>query len=190
MPCSSVQPSNPSVVAEHILSLVHAPPQPQLLVANSGTAITAHWQSVGPLVASYVIEVRESTSSASNRFTRHAPSDAADSLELCIQGLEPGRSYIACVRSVAQDGAESASSVWSSWLTLPMVLQPFEVSGGNMPAPHMPSLTPQPAMSPDLIIHKMYDLPLQKPEKQMPVIGSQPPPEVTGQEEIMMLYLD
>merc|ERR1719272_2582264 len=88
MPSTSMQPQSPSIVAQHILSLVQAPPQPQLHVANAGSAITVEWQSSGSLAASYLIEVREGTSSASNLFTRLAP-DAADSLELCIQGLEP-----------------------------------------------------------------------------------------------------
>jgi len=179
---------------------LQAPPQPQLHVTNGGTAITIQWQSVGPLASSYVLEVRDSTSSASNFFTRLAPADSADSLELCLQGLEPGRGYIACVKSVAQGGTESLPSAWSPWLTLPVVIQSNELlpSAGNVPASYMLPFTPQPA---DHIIQKTYELPLHKAyhpqdliiqspyEMLMGDFGSQPPPEVTGQEE-MMLFLD
>jgi hypothetical protein len=43
----------------------------------------------------------------------------------------------------------------------------------------MPALAPQ----------EIYDKPLQKMEKQMSATGIQGPPEITGQEE-MMLFLD
>lgn len=142
------------------------------------------WKSVGPMASSYIIEVRESTTSASNIFTRMAPRDATESLELCIQGLQAGRSYIACVRSVAQDGAESLSSPWSSWLTLPHVApQQFELQlpSGNLPAPYTPAVT----------LQEIYEIPLHKPEKQMGGIQAplQQIPEITGQEETM-LFLD
>jgi len=153
-----------------------APPQPELRIANGGNAISVHWKGVGSLATSYVIEVRESTTSASNLFTRLAPQGAADTLELCIQGLAAGRSYVACVRSVAQHGVESMSSLWSSWLTLPMALQQCELTPSSG---HMPSMT----------LHEIYEMPLQKSEKQTGFVGIQAPPEITGQEE-MMLFLD
>lgn len=168
------------------LPVLQTPQQPELLIAGGGTAVSVHWNSVGPFAASYVVELRESTTSASNRFVRMAPAEAVGSLELCIQGLEPGRSYIVCVRSVGEDGIESPPSAWSTWLTLPVVLQPC----GNMPAPCVPSVNQQLAISPDALLQANHES-LQKPEKQ---IGMQPTvaelaPEVTGQEE-MVLFLD
>lgn len=145
---------------------------PELHFANGGNAITVQWKSVGPLATSYIIELRESTTSASNLFTRVAPQEGTESLELCIQGLEPGRSYIACVRSVTRDGIESLSSPWSSWLTFPHT------------APYMPSLALQE--------FKVYEMPSEKPEKQMGVVETQAAsqiPEITGQEDLM-LFLD
>merc|ERR1712166_905964 len=119
-----------------------------------------------------------------------APAEAVGSLELCIQGLEPGRCYIGCVHSVARDGIVSSASAWSPWLTLPVVLQPFELLPcGNMSRPCLPHLIPQPVTSPHSLLLKTHEVSLEKTEKQMGVIGAESAPEVTGQEE-MMLYLD
>jgi len=154
---------------------------------TGGDAVTVQWKSVGPLASKYIVEVRESTTSASNLFTRMAPQDATESLELRIQGLEAGRSYIACVRSVSHDGAESLSSHWSSWLTLPnLALQQFEFPPPNtyLPASHAPSLT----------LREIYEVPLPPPEKQVATI--QAPPQIpentsTGPDDLsMMLFLD
>merc|ERR1712224_828167 len=117
----------PEVTTPRSFPTVQAPPRPELHFTR-GDAATVQWKSVGPLASRYVIELRESTTSSSNLFTRSSPNYSTESLELCIQGLEPGRSYIACVRTVAQDGAESSSSPWSPWLTLPsMAIQQFEL---------------------------------------------------------------
>jgi cold shock CspA family protein len=191
-------PLSPGALTPTSLSLLQAPPQPEMHVANGGNALIVRWRTVGPLANSYIIEMRENTASSSNFFTRLAPQNACDSLELCVQGLAAGRSYIACVRSVAQDGTQSLSSPWSFWLTLPMPLQPYDFppSNGVMHAPCMPALPPQAPV-------EMFDKPLQKlaptqterwadavdVEKHMNLTGIQGPPEVTGQEE-MMLFLD
>jgi len=137
-----------------------------------------------------VVELRESTTSVSNRFVRIAPAEVVGGLELAIQGLEPGRSYTVCVRGVGKDGIEGPPSPWSAWLTLPIGLSQFELLPcGNMPAPCMPSVNQQLGMSPDALLQTTHELSLQKPEKQ---IGMQPTvaelaPEVTGQE---VLFLD
>lgn len=158
--------------------------------------MTVQWKGVGPLASKYIVEVRESATSASNLFTRMAPQDATESLELCIQGLEAGRSYVACVRSVTQDGAESSSSPWSSWLNLPfMAPQQFEFAppSVNVSTPYIPSLT----------LREMYEVPLQQPEKQVQVgaiqgkqvqVGAiqakQLIPEITTGQDELMLFLD
>jgi len=159
---------------------------------TGGDAVTVQWKSVGPLASKYIVEVRESTTSASNLFTRMAPQDATESLELRIQGLEAGRSYIACVRSVSHDGAESLSSHWSSWLTLPnLALQQFEFPppNTNLPALHTP-----PASHTPPTLREIYEVPLPQPEKQVGAI--QAPPQIpentsTGPNDLsMMLFLD
>jgi cold shock CspA family protein len=162
----------PGAMMPNGLSLLQAPPQPELHAANGGNSIIVRWKTVGPLASSYVIEMRENTTSSSNFFKRLAPQNGSESLELNVEGLAAGRSYIACVRSVAPDGAESLSSPWSFWLTLSMPLQPNEIPScnGNVPM-------------------EMLDKPLQKLEKQISVTGIQGAPEITGQEE-MMLFLD
>jgi len=180
------------------LPMVQAPPQPELQIENGGNAIIVRWKSAGSFAISYNIEVRESTTSAPNFFRRAAPQDSSESLELCIQGLAPGRSYVACVRSVAQDGTESLSSPWSCWLTLPLPLQQFEAPPpSNTLAPYSPSLTAQGTyitadkekiVSSMLSVASFHACTELKQEKQMGVAGIQAPPEITGQEE--MLFLD
>jgi len=184
--------------------VLQAPQQPELRIAGSGTGVSVYWSGIGPFAISYVVELRESVSAASNRFVRMAPPEAMSSLELCIQGLVPGRSYTVCVRGVGKDGIEGPPSVWSAWLTLPLTLQQFDLlPSGNMPAtcPHsgtsMPSVTPRLAMPSDALLQKTPDLPLQTTEKQSglevtPRTGMQPTvaelaPEVTGHE---VLFLD
>jgi len=169
------------------VSLLQAPPQPELHIANGGKAVMVRWKTMGPLASSYVIEMRESTTSASNFFRRSAPLNAPESLELCVDGLVAGRSYVCCIRSVAQDGAESLSSPWSLWLTLPMALQAGEVLPlhGDMRAPCVPA--PAPVFDP-----KLMQINVTTPKSLDHKINGtaiQSPPEVTGQED-MMLFLD
>lgn len=173
------------------LPVLQIPQQPEIRIAGAGDAISVHWNSTGPLAISYVIELRDSLTSASNRFVRMAPPEAVGSLELCIQGLEPGRSYIVCVRSVGSDGMESPPSAWSCWLTLPLLHQPYDYPYSNMPATYVPSTVQQPTVPPDPLLLEMHKQSLQKPAEQQ--LGMQPvvetAPEVTGQEE-MVLFLD
>merc|ERR1711977_789619 len=148
--------------------VLQAPQQPELRIAGSGTGVSVYWSGIGPAAISYVVELRESVSAASNRFVRMAPAEALASLELCIQGLVPGRSYTVCVRGVGKDGIEGP-----------------------------PSVTPRLAMPSDALLQKTPDLPLQTTEKQSglevtPRTGMQPTvaelaPEVTGHE---VLFLD
>jgi len=174
---SACMPSALNQMPSSLPMIPQAPLQPELRIANGENAISVQWKGVGPLATSYVIEVRESTTSASNLFTQLAPQDASDTLELCIQGLAAGQSYVACVRGVAQHGVESMSSPWSSWLTVPIALQQCELTPSSG---HMSSMT----------LHEIYEMPLQKSDKQTGLVGIQaPPPEITGQEE-MILFLD
>lgn len=172
------------------LPLLQAPQQPELRIGSTGTSAYVTWHSIGPSAASYVVDLRESTTAASNRFVRMAPVEVVTSLELCIQGLEPGRSYTVCVCGVGKDGIESPPSPWSPWLTLPVGIQQLELSPySNMPAPCMPSVTQQLGMSPEALLQTTQEPSLYKPEKQ---ISTQPTvaelaPEVTGQE---VLFLD
>merc|ERR1719456_1972823 len=95
------------------------PPQPEVTLSHMVNSIAVRWSSFGTAAASYVVEVFDYASSASNRFGCQAPADGITSLELCIQGLQAGQSYVACVRSVMHDGSESAPSPWSRVVTLP-----------------------------------------------------------------------
>jgi len=184
-----VQPRNVQPV--NGLPPLQTPQQPDLRMGSTGTSVSVNWKSIGLFASSYVLELRESSTSASNRFIAMAPAEAVASLELCIQGLEPGRSYTVCVRGVGKDGVESPPSPWSAWLTLPVSLQQFEILPyGNVPAPLMPAVTTQQlGMSPDAHQQTTHELSMHKPEKQ---IGAKPTvaelaPEVTGQE---VLFLD
>jgi cold shock CspA family protein len=161
------------------------PRQPELRIAGTGTAVSAHWHSVGPYATSYVVELRENATAASNRFVRIAP-EGMCALELCIQGLVPGRSYTVCVRGVGKDGIEGPPSTWSAWLTLPLTLQPYDMlQCGNMAAHCMPPMTQHVAMAPDTLLQKPHELP-EKPAGAQPTV-SELAPEVTGQE---VLFLD
>jgi cold shock CspA family protein len=165
--------------------VLQPPQQPELRIAGAGTAVSAHWNSIGPYATSYVVELRENATSASNRFVRMAPAEVMGTLELCIQGLVPGRSYTVCVRGVGQDGVEGAPSPWSAWLTLPLTLQPYDMMPcGNMAGLCVPPMTQHVAMTPEAY--------LQKPHEQEKPVGAQPTvaelaPEVTGHE---VLFLD
>lgn len=126
------------------------PPQPEVCISSIGSAISVRWSTGGFPAASYVLELREASSSVSNRFACQAPADGAASLELCIQGLQPGQSYTACVRGVTQDGFEGVPSPWSNWVTLPMLSQPYVpwvCSPASMPPQHM-NQQPPPLMPP------------------------------------------
>merc|ERR1719161_3065690 len=166
-------------------AVLQAPQQPELRIAGAGTAVSAHWNNIGPSATSYVVELRENATAASNRFVRIAPMEVMGALELCIQGLVPGRSYTVCVRGVGKDGVEGPPSSWSAWLTLPLTLQPFDMSPCNMAAPSMPSITEHVAMAPDTLLQKPHELP-EKPVGAQPTV-SELAPEVTGQE---VLFLD
>jgi hypothetical protein len=78
-----------------------------------------------------------------------------------------------------------------------MALQQFELppSGGNMPAPYAPTNgnLPAPYKPSAVTLQEIFDIPVQKPEKQMAAGAIQAPlqiPETTGKEEQMMLFLD
>jgi len=165
--------------------VLQAPQQPELRLAGTGTAVSAHWNSVGPSATSYVVELRENATAASNRFVRIAPMEAMPALELCIQGLVPGHSYTVCVRGVGKDGVEGPPSAWSPWLTLPLTLQPYDMMHCNMAAPCIPPMTQHVAMAPDALLQKPHELP-DKPVGTQPTV-SELAPEVTGQE---VLFLD
>merc|ERR1711907_680979 len=96
-----------------------SPPRPEVFFSPVANAISVRWRTVGFPASSYTVELRQGSAAASSRFAFQAPTDGAGSLELCIQGLQPGQSYAACIRSVAQDGFESVPSPWSYWVTLP-----------------------------------------------------------------------
>merc|ERR1719161_948958 len=104
--------------------MISPPLQPEVYIANhSASAVSVRWSAVGFPAAKYVVELRQASTSASSRYACPAPADGAGSLELCIQGLQPGQSYTACIRSMTQDGFESAPSPWSTWVTLPVMVQ-------------------------------------------------------------------
>jgi hypothetical protein len=159
--------------------ILQPPQQPQLSISNVPNSISVRWNSIGTSASSYVVEVLESTSSTSNRFACQSPANGSTSLELCIQGLEAGRSFFACIRSVAQDGFESAPSAWSQPLTLVQTCN-------NQALPHMSSpVGQQPPLSPHslLKVQKSHEA-----EKVGMVVGC-PPPEITGHEDVA-LFLD
>lgn len=198
--------------------MLQSPPQPEVSIAHIVNAISVRWSNFGTLAASYVVEVFDYASSASNRFGCQAPADGATSLELCIQGLQAGQSYVACIRSVAQDGSESAPSPWSRVVTLPVVVQPMPspvVSSmgqcGNTLMPPMPSpvgpqqsqpISPQchampssmgqsqQLSSPHAMLNseKSHEMCLAKSENFGTTIAC-PPPEITGHEDTG-LFLD
>eukprot|EP00746_Dinoflagellata_sp_MGD_P074507 gnl/MRDRNA2_/MRDRNA2_30087_c0_seq2.p1 gnl/MRDRNA2_/MRDRNA2_30087_c0~~gnl/MRDRNA2_/MRDRNA2_30087_c0_seq2.p1 ORF type:complete len:717 (+),score=130.32 gnl/MRDRNA2_/MRDRNA2_30087_c0_seq2:91-2241(+) len=126
----------------HTAPVLQPPPQPEANVSPITNAISVRWSSYGIAAASYVVEVFDYIAAASNRFACQAPAESGSSLELCIQGLQPGQSYVACVRSVAQDGMESAPSPWSRTVTLPIMAQSFDPA--LTPVQHMPSPAGQP----------------------------------------------
>merc|ERR1712232_679580 len=112
------------------------PSRPALRPADDyGFAVSVQWAAVAQAVA-YVVELRESGSSAFERFVRSAPEAKLGTLvELRVGGLRPGpppgRTYVAQVRTVAVDGSESAPSPpgWSP----PLPSQPPTLGTASTP---------------------------------------------------------
>jgi len=178
--------------------MILTPPQPEVHLSNVANAISVRWSTVGFPAAGYVVELREGSTSVSSRCACQAPTDGAVSLELCIQGLQPGQSYVACVRSVAQDGFESVPSPWSCWVTLPHMMPAFECGNASMahmsppaaqqqPMPHVsPPAAQQQLMSPYSILFD--EVSMDKTEKnQFGMVKACPPPEITGHEDAIFL---
>jgi len=191
-PCSagvqSSSPQSPPPAPCAPPMVLHSPPQPEVRLSHEGNAIFVRWSTVGILAAGYALELRQGSTSVSSRFACQAPADNARSVELCIQGLQPGQSYIVCVRSVAQDGFESVPSAWSCWVTLPIVLQPFDpMSCGNtsMGLTSAPVAPQQQPLSPYSILFD--EVSLEKPDKQLSMVMACPAPEITGHEEVLFL---
>merc|ERR1712072_1562802 len=108
--------------------------------------------------------------------------------ELCVGGLVSGRCYAACVRSVSQSGHESAPSAWSNWQSIPAAMLPCLPSG----PPLQPALAnqQQPAQlssSPDSMLQKVDGSDLEAEVKKVGMAGVLLPPEVTGNEEGMLV---
>jgi len=174
----------------HPQTMLLPPPQPEVCISNGANGISVRFSTVGYPAAGYVVEFRQGSTSASSRFACQSPADGAGSLEMCIQGLEPGQSYTACVRSVAQNGLESVPSPWSCWITLPMMLQPFiPLPCSNASTPHNVAPTPevqQQALSPYSILFD--EVSVKKGEKnEFGMVKACPPPEITGHEEVLFL---
>lgn len=171
--------------------MISPPLQPEVHIANHLTsAVSVRWSAVGFPAAAYVVELRQGSTSASSRFACQAPQDGAGSLELCIQGLQPGQSYTACIRSVAQDGFESTPSPWSAWVTLPVMLQassPMVFGSTNTSVPQMPS-PPVQQQPPSPYSILFDDLSVENPGKnQFGMVKACPAPEITGHEEALFL---
>jgi hypothetical protein len=169
-------------------TMLQSPPQPELCISNVANAICVRWSTIGIPAASYVVELRQGSTSVSSRFSCQAPTDGSGSLELCVHGLQSGESYTACVRSVAQGGFESAPSPWSCWVTVPViVLQSYEhLPGGNTSVPHMPSsLAQQQSPSPYSILFD--EVPGEKPENQFGMVKICSSPEVTNHDDALFL---
>lgn len=94
-------------------TLIPLPSPPEVLAADeAGFSVAVRWPSVGHASA-YVVELRETGSSFTERFVRSAESSPAGSvLELRVGGLRPipGRTYMAQVRCISHCGCESAPS--------------------------------------------------------------------------------
>lgn len=165
------------------------PPQPDICISsNVASAISIRWSTVGFPAVAYVVELRQGSTHASSRFTCQAPADSAGSAELCVQGLQLGQSYTACIRSVAHDGFESPPSLWSAWVTLPMALQPCgPLVCGNSSMPPMSSpLVKQQPPSPYSILFD--EVPAESAEKnQFGMVKACPAPEMTGHEQALFL---
>lgn len=168
-------------------------PQPEVIISHVGNAISVRWTNCGPPAASYVVEVFDYALSASNRFGCPAPVDGATRLELCIQGLQAGQSYVACVRSVAHDGMESPPSPWSRVVALPLANQTVGPAPcDNTPAQHVHSPSEQQQQqqqpsSPHAILNsrKSQEMSAEKAENLVAGVA----PEITGHED-MGLFLD
>jgi len=167
-------------------TIVQPLPQPEVYLSSVANAISVRWSTMGIPTAGYVVELRHASTAVSSRFACHATNDASGSLELCIQGLQPGQSYAACVLSVTQDGFESAPSPWSCWVTLPsIVLQSYD----SVPCSYNPIMTmsspvvKEQSMSPYSILFDEVE----QPPEQVDTAKACPPPEITGQEDALFL---
>lgn len=175
--------------------ILQPPPQPEVNISPNANGICVRWSCFSTSAASYIVEVFDYTANGSNRFACQAPADGS-SLELCIQGLQPGQSYATCVRSVARDGMESAPSPWSRALTLPVPepapvpVQHMPSSPGQLRQPVSPPGQWQRPVSPHgmLSTTKPNEMSLEKTENCGTALAS-PPPEITGHED-RGLFLD
>jgi len=155
-------------------------------MSSVADAISVRWSTVGIPAAGYIVELRQASTPVSSRFTCQAPNDGAGSLELCIQGLQPGQSFAACVLSVTQDGFESAPSPWSCWVTLPsIVLQQFDSVPCNYNSMMYMASSVEKAQS--LSPYSILFDEVEKPTKQSDMVKACPPPEVTGHEDALFL---
>lgn len=174
--------------------ILQAPPQPEVYLSCVANAISVRWSTVGIPAVGFVVELREASTPVSSRFTCQAPNDGTSSVELCIQGLQPGNSYTACVCSVTQEGFESAPSSWSYWVTLPSVptvmFQPcHSVPCSNNSMIHMSSpmvATEKP--SPYSILFDEVEKLVEECEKvKASLVKAGPPPEITVCEDALFL---
>lgn len=135
-------------------------------VKGNSSALSVQWTIADNLAAGFSVELRESGAKCSERFMRSA-SGFAGTLELCIGGLNPGLSYMACVYAVSSCGCESTASRCSQWVTLPGEIK---------------------AESKDII--RQFEEPLDSnlSAKQVELLDPEnPPPEVTGHENETLL---
>eukprot|EP00746_Dinoflagellata_sp_MGD_P161835 gnl/MRDRNA2_/MRDRNA2_89121_c0_seq1.p1 gnl/MRDRNA2_/MRDRNA2_89121_c0~~gnl/MRDRNA2_/MRDRNA2_89121_c0_seq1.p1 ORF type:complete len:624 (-),score=125.05 gnl/MRDRNA2_/MRDRNA2_89121_c0_seq1:384-2255(-) len=171
--------------------MIVSPLQPEVRIADqSAGAVCVRWSGIGFPATAYMVELRQGSTGTSSRFACQAPADGAGSLELCIQGLQPGQSYTACIRSVAREGFESAPSPWSAWVTLPDIVQScsptvcgsISTSTPQMPSPPVQQLPP----SPYSILFD--DVVVENPEKnQFGMVKACFAPEMTGHEDALFL---
>eukprot|EP00746_Dinoflagellata_sp_MGD_P074506 gnl/MRDRNA2_/MRDRNA2_30087_c0_seq1.p1 gnl/MRDRNA2_/MRDRNA2_30087_c0~~gnl/MRDRNA2_/MRDRNA2_30087_c0_seq1.p1 ORF type:complete len:676 (+),score=118.79 gnl/MRDRNA2_/MRDRNA2_30087_c0_seq1:91-2118(+) len=183
------------VVQVQAAPILQSPPQPEVNIAPNANGIHVRWNCFSTSAVSYIVEVFDYIANGSNRFACQAPAQGS-SLQICIQGLQPGQSYAACVRSVAPDGMESAPSPWSRALTLPVLVQVIEPCPTPVqhPAPLQQPVSPpgqwQRPVSPHGMLNtpKANDMPLEKSEIDVTPCAC-PPPEITGHED-KGLFLD
>lgn len=183
------------------------PPVPELHQGDeAGFSVVVRWPSVAQAVA-YVVELREAGSPIVERIMRAADAAAPGSLvELRVGGLRPlyGQQYAAQVRSVARCGCESCPSEAGFSQPIGMIAsQPrgAQMLGTSPPVWHQGQPFPEsnavPVMLSDMSVHGAPVVP--PPEMEPSATKSQelmaaekvthkePPPEVTGQEECLIL---
>jgi hypothetical protein len=145
-------------------------------VDGNASALSVQWSGADNLAASFSVELREGGAACSERFMRSA-SGFPGTLELCIGGLNPGLSYMACVYAVSQCGCESAASSCSRWVTLPGEIISSENSAECIECKE------------DLVVEIKGTSPQNAGKKVDDIVLDQesPPPEVTGHENETLL---